>query len=88
MVGQLIAVKSAIAVRVVCGGSELGEYGVVFVNCKPSLKKENISKCLQKMLPALIVIAAKSDNPSRVSDKFTKSGTKQNIYFQLEKLLP
>lgn len=42
----MLGVKSALAVRV-GGGSELAEYGTVFLNCKPSLKEENISKCLQ-----------------------------------------
>lgn len=43
----MLAVKSAIAVRV-CGYSELAVYGTVFLNRKPILKKENVSKCLQK----------------------------------------
>lgn len=29
------------------GGSDLGEYGIIFVNCKAGLKRENISKHLQ-----------------------------------------
>lgn len=82
----MLAVKSVIAVRV-CGGSELAEYGTVFLNRKPSLKKENISKCLQD---------ATSSDSNCYQEWLTflgfqtnsQPGTKQNMYFQLEKLLP
>lgn len=46
MVGLMLAVKSAIPLGVY-GGSEVAEYGTVFLSCKPCLKKENISKRLQ-----------------------------------------
>lgn len=79
------AARSAISVRVY-RGSELSEYETAFLGFKPNLKRKTFSGIFS-MLLALVVMAAKGYYPSRVLDKFRKLGTKQNMYFQSEKLL-